>query len=260
MYKRLFSLIVALFTVTNTTYAQKAQWMPDPVLRKAVHQQLEIDTNTPLTKADMLELVVLDTPKLQIVEKISDLTGLEYAVNLEFLLLPQNRIKDLRPLANLKKLTLLDLGVNAISDVSPLAGLVRLEILGLWSNQIVDVSPLAGLVNLKDLSLAHNQIKDFSPLAGLVNLEGLVINGNLAGDISAIPTLKLTEFVYDESCNLEGIPVSARIENRDYPSIFSAWANIINLPSLSWDERLAYHDLRFTGLRYGLRWRETLRV
>ena len=255
MHKRFFSLIIALFITINIAHAQ--DWMPDPILRKAVRQQLRIDTNIPLTKTDMLELVVLDTPKLQIAEKISDLTGLEYAINLELLLLPQNRIKDIRPLANLKKLTLLDLGVNAISDVSPLAGLVRLEILGLWSNQIIDVSPLAGLVNLKDLSLAHNHIKDFSPLAGLVNLEGLVINGNLAGDISAIPTLKLTEFVYDESCNLEGIPVSARIENRDYPSIFSAWANIINLPSLSWDERLAYHDLRFTGLRYGLQWRAT---
>ena len=186
-----------------------------------------------------------------------DLTGLERFENLESLSAPINRLQDIHPLANLMKLTFLDLGGNAISDVSPLAGLVRLEVLRLWRNQIVDVSPLAGLVNLKELWLNSNQIEDFSPLAGLVNLEKLIINGNLAGDISAIPTSKLIEFIHDESCNLEGIPVYDRIENRDYPSIFSPWANIINLPSLSWNERLAYHDLRFAGLRFGVQWRAT---
>ena len=258
MYKKLFLLIIALFVVINAAYAEDAEeWMPDSVLRKAVRQELKIDADTPLTKADMLELVALDILRLQITEKISHLTGLEYALNLEVLLLPKNRIQDLRPLANLTNLTFLDLGGNAISDISPLAELAGLQVLGLWSNQIVDISPLARLVNLKDLSLTDNQIEDFSPLAGLVKLEVLSISGNLAGDISAIPTSKLIEFVYDESCNLEGIPVSDRIENREYPSIFSAWQNIINLPSLSWDERLAYHDLRLTGLRYGLQWRAT---
>ena len=257
MYKRLFSLIVALLIGINIVYAQETHWMPDPILQKAVRQQLEIDTNIPLTKADMLRLVSLNILELQITEKISDLTGLEYAVNLEFLAVVGNHVQNLRPLANLTELTFLDLGGNAISGVSPLVGLVHLEVLRLWSNQIVDVSPLTGLVNLKELWLNSNQIEDFSPLAGLVNLEKLIINGNLAGDFSAIPTSGLIEFVHDESCNLESVPVSDRIENRDYPSIFSAWQNIINLPSLSWDERLAYHDLRFSGLRFGVQWRTT---
>ena len=254
MYKRLFSLIIILFIVINAAYAQDPQWMPDPILRKAVRQQLEIDTDTPLTKADILELVALDTARLQIAKKISNLTGLEYAVNLEFLILPQNHIQDIRPLTDLTKLTFLDLGGNAISDISPLAELVRLEVLRLWRNQIVDVSPLAELVNLNELWLNSNQIVDFSPLAGLVNLEKLIISDNLAGDFPAIPTSKLIEFIYDESCNLEGIPVSERIENRDYPSIFSAWHNIINLPRLSWNERLAYHSLpeNFTWQHLGL--------
>ncbi len=257
MYKRLFSLIVALLIGINIVYAQETHWMPDPILQKAVRQQLGMDADSPLTKADMLRLASLNTLELQITEKISDLTGLEYAVNLEFLAVVGNHVQDLHPLANLAKLTFLDLGGNAISDVSPLVGLVHLEVLRLWRNQIVDVSPLTGLVNLKELWLNSNQIEDFSPLAGLVNLEKLIINGNLAGDFSAIPTSRLIEFVHDESCNLESVPVSDRIENRDYPSIFSAWQNIINLPSLSWDERLAYHDLRFSGLRFGVQWRAT---
>ena len=171
MYKRLFSFMIALLIVINAAYAQESQWMPDPILQKAVRQQLGMDADSPLTKADMLRLASLNTLELQITEKISDLTGLEYAINLEFLAVVGNHVQDFHSLANLTKLTFLDLGGNAISDVSPLVGLVHLEVLRLWSNQIVDVSPLTGLVNLKELWLNSNQIEDFSPLAGLVNLE-----------------------------------------------------------------------------------------
>ena len=253
MYKRLFSLIVALFIAINIAYAQGLDWIPDPNLRKAVREEIGVPEGAPIAAEDIEKVVRLNAESMDIM----DLTGLERFENLESLSAPINRLQDIHPLANLMKLTFLDLGGNAISDVSPLAGLVRLEVLRLWRNQIVDVSPLAGLVNLKELWLNSNQIEDFSPLAGLVNLEKLIINGNLAGDISAIPTSKLIEFIHDESCNLEGIPVYDRIENRDYPSIFSPWANIINLPSLSWNERLAYHDLRFAGLRFGVQWRAT---
>ena len=252
--RKLCIVAIILYCFSVATFAQEEDWMPDVNLREAVRQKLEIDTNTPLTEADMLELVALDTSRLQITGKISDLTGLEYAINLEVLLLPQNRIQDVRPLASLTKLTFLDLGGNAISDVSPLVGLVNLEVLGLWSNQIVDVSPLAGLVNLKDLSLTNNQIEDFSPLAGLVNLEVLTVIGNSTGDISVIPASKLKELGYDSVCDLPGVPIRERVENREYPSIFSAWENIINLPERSWNERIAYHDLRWNSLLFGLLW------
>ena len=60
MYKRLFSLMIVLFITIDIAYAQESQWMPDPILRKAVRQRLELDVDTPLTKADMLRLGVLD--------------------------------------------------------------------------------------------------------------------------------------------------------------------------------------------------------
>ena len=251
--RRLCVILFIAFYFSSTLFAQEEHWMPDPALRQAVRDKLGIPADSPLTQTHLQSLTNLEA----INKGIVDLTGLEHATDLQALILIGNNIHDLSPLSGLSELVFLDLGVNVISDVSPLAGLVRLEVLRLWRNQIVDVSPLARLLNLKELMLNSNQIVDFSPLARLVNLEKLIINGNLAGDIPAISTLKLTEFVYDESCNLEGIPVSDRIENREYPSIFSAWANIINLPSLSWNERLAYHDLRFAGLRFGVHWRET---
>ena len=147
---------------------------------------------------------------------------------------------------------------NQISDLSPLAGLVNLEELRLGRNQIREVSPLAGLVNLKVLSLSFNQIVDLSPLAGLPNLENLEIQGNEDNKVlSTLPRSKLMQFGYDETCDLPGVPISERIENREYPSIFSAWGNIINLPNLSWKESLAYHDEHWGSLLFGLQWLPT---
>lgn len=86
--------------------------MPDPNLRKAIRQKLEIDTDTPLTKADMLELRRLDASRFN----ITNLTGLEHAINLEFLIVAQNKIQDIRPLANLTKLTFIDAWGDALLD------------------------------------------------------------------------------------------------------------------------------------------------
>ena len=152
----------------------------------------------------------------------------------------------------------MNLGGNQISDLRPLAGLTHLETLGLWSNQIKDVSPLAGLVNLRELLLSSNPISDISPLAGLENLENLEIsNTNTKGVLSTIPISKLIQFGYDETCDLEGVPISERVESRKYPSVATLFGNIINLPHLSWKERLAYHDLYGSGQLLDLTWLPT---
>ena len=246
------------------------EWMPDPNLRKAVRLQLEIDVDTPLTKADMAQLINLDTNRLQVNDKIRTLKGLEYAVNLKLLIVAQNRIQDLRPLANLTKLTFLDLGGNAISDISPLAGLVNLEALGLWSNQIVDVSPLAGLVNLKDVALQDNQIADISPLIALTSLRELNIANNVIIDLSPLTELTSIEELHSDGnpgsvaleCELTRPSVIPRIEDREYPSVFGSWSAVRNrppiLPSFPWsseDQPIAYFDLYFCcpetlGLQY----------
>ena len=244
--------ITVLFLVLFfTSLVSAEEWIPDPILRMAVRQELEIDPNTPLTKADMLQLVRLNPTRVKITEEISDLTGLEHAVNLHSLILSRHRVQDLRPIVNLTQLRYLTFGRGPISDITPLAGLVNLETLTIWGNQIVDVSPLANLVNLRVLKLAFNQIEDFSPLAGLVNLEWLEIQGNRSSDISAIPTSKLTEFAYDETCSVPGIPFADRIENREYPSVFGSWAYVLNKPPViprpetSEITPMAYFDLHF---------------
>ena len=257
MPKRFFWFIFILFITVNIAYAQELEWMPDPALREAVREKLGIPADSPLTQA----YVKLHLTSLQAINKgVVDLTGLEHATDLQFLVLPKNKIRDLSPLSGLTGLVFLDLGDNEISDLSPLAGLVNLELLGLSGNQIVDISPLSGLVNLKELWLIANQIFDLSPLVGLENLEDLRIRANADKVVFTLPLSKLMQFGYDETCDLAGPPISERVENRDYPSIFAAFGgagSITNLPELSLQEGWAYHDLHWNSLLFDMQWHPT---
>ena len=148
--------------------------IPDPNLRTAVREALHLPADALITQADMLRLVELPAER----RSITDLTGLEYALNLKILLLQGNRGANLAPLAGLTKLEHLALIGNSISDISPLASLTQLRRLALRGNLISDIRPLAGLTALTHLALQRNLISDVRPLGGLHNLERLEIQDN----------------------------------------------------------------------------------
>ena len=218
--------------------------IPDPNLMQMIRKELSIPNGIPLTQLQMQRLTGLNVPENQ----VSNLRGLEQAKNLMHLSCQGNSISDLSPLSNLTQLKGLYLGGNQISDITPLVGLIHLEFLHLWRNQIVDISPLAGLINLKDLLLEGNQIKDFTPLLGLTKLENLNVDDNF-GDVSPVLELDIASF---KVCDVHRSPILSRIENREYPSVFAAWANVINLSTLTESERLARHDLYFCCPMFGL--------
>ena len=218
----------------------ETQWMPDAALRQAVREKLAIPVDAPLTRAYLQQhLTGLDVRYKGIV----DLTGLEHATDLQALVLIGNKIHDISPLSGLMRLVFIDLGENQISNLRPLAALTRLETLHIWQNQIEDISPLASLVNLKKLLIENNDIRDFSAIDGLTHLEVLHKHGNFR--------------VCDD--DISRIAVEPRIKDRDYPSIFTAWAgySILNLPNLSPDEKLVYHDLFRSGPGFHLQWQPT---
>ena len=216
----------------------ETHWMPDTALREAVREKLGIPPDTPLTQAYLqLHLTSLNARDKGIV----DLTGLEHATDLQALVLIGNKIHDISPLSGLTKLSFLDLGGNRISDLRPLAALTLLETLQIWRNEIEDISPLAGLVNLKKLLIENNDIRDFSPLDRLTHLEVLDKHGNFG----------VCDYI-------SRVAVEPRIKDRDYPSVFSAWySDIPNLPNLSDDEKLIYHDLFWGGPGFHLQWHST---
>lgn len=81
---------------------------------------------------------------------VRNLSGLEYATELEWL----------------------DLDTNRISDVTPLGNLLRLKMLNLDSNEVFDISPLQGLLELRSLSLFNNQVADISALVANAEVPG----------------------------------------------------------------------------------------
>ena len=166
-----------------------------------------------------------------------------------------SEVSDLVPLAGLENLRELKLSNNRITDITPLAGLVNLELLILSNNPITDISPLKGLVNLKRLELSGHQIVDFTPLYGLAGIETLRLG--LAG--SGIPLdsevlQRLNPLDGPVVCEIARAPLHSRLENITYPSVFQACGDVINLPGLSWEEGIAYHDLFFCLQTFGWTW------
>ena len=223
--------------------------IPDPNLMQMIREELNVPNGIPLTQLQMQRLTGLNVPENQ----VSNLRGLERAKNLMYLSCQGNSISDLSPLSNLTQLKGLYLGGNHISDLTPLTRLIHLESLHLWWNQIVDISPLAGLINLKDLLLEGNQVEDFTPLLGLTKLENLNVSNN-PGNVSPVLELDVASF---NVCDMHRSPILSRIGNRSHPSVFAAWMNIINLPTLTESERLARHDLYFCCPMFGLGFVET---
>jgi transglutaminase-like putative cysteine protease len=177
-----FLLTIGLFIFPLSTAAQEVIHFPDLQLEAAVRRALDRPTGL-LTTADMALLKTLEAGRQNIV----DLSGLEYAVNLESLNLYQNSVEDLSPLGALTHLRVLNLGGNSIKDISALRGLTALEELDLSHNRLTNIDALQKMTRLRLLHLEGNDISTLTPLASLKSLEGLFLSGNL--DDRSVSTL-----------------------------------------------------------------------
>ena len=241
-FRQKITLSLLLYiALCSTAFAQTVD-IPDPNLRDAIRNALNLPGDVPITQADMRRLTKLE-PRWQGIQGITDLSGIEFATNLKHLDLAMNPISDFTPLANLAQLHTLWIWRCEISDITSLANLTGLKVLDLSHNRIVNVTPLANLTSLTDLILSYNRIVDVNPLAHLTNLERLYIEGNLIVDHSPLNGLSLTDFRHDEVCEMPNLPIQDRLANRNYPSIFSFWGAILNRPQLSTTEDAAMHDL-----------------
>ncbi len=181
--------------------------IPDTNLRAAIAEALGKSPNASITVEEMERLGRLVARN----KAIRDLTGLQFAINLDELILERNKISDISPIAGLinlrelrisdnpvsdfsplkglKNLTHLWLNDTPLSNLSPVVGLINLERLSLWRTNLSDLSPLAGLINLASLSITRGNITNLSPLAGLINMESIFVWGNPVSDISGLAKL-----------------------------------------------------------------------
>lgn len=162
--------------------------IPDPTLRKEIKRQLNLQDTDKITTANITGLKFISVWGEDVGEtaKVKDLTGLEYAVNLKNIELPDQAIKDLTPIKDLKKLTRLNVGRNPITNHEILANIKTLEILDIGGTQIKDLTPIKDLTNLKGLTLMENNIEDISLLKNLVNLTHLNLDTNKISNIEVI--------------------------------------------------------------------------
>ena len=146
--------------------------------------------------------------------KISDLSGLEYAVNLEglafysgdlseltsieplrglwklsYLTISGTDLTDISALENLTELSHLDLSFSGISDISVLKNKTELSKLNLSNTAISDVSALSDLSNIFSLSLANTDISDISALSNMTKLWELDLSSTKISDVSSLSGL-----------------------------------------------------------------------
>ena len=179
--------LTATQTISVTVNASLSEetWMPDANLRTAVRSALGLQTGKALTQQAMAGLTALSADN----SAISDISGLEYATQLQALGLNGNQISDISALSGLTSLTSLFMQNNSISDISALSGLTSLTSLYLPNNSISDISAVSGLTSLTNLVLDANSISDISAVSGLTSLTRLSLQNNSISDISAVSGL-----------------------------------------------------------------------
>ena len=188
--------------------------IPDPNLRAAIAEALGKNPNAPITAEEMEELEELKANT----GDIRDLTGLQFATNLNTLLLgdwnwkKKNQISDLAPIAGLINLRELWLDENPILDFSPLKGLKNLTKLVFRITPVSDLSPLAGLINLRTLYFnVSKNVSDLSPLAGLINLETMHFSDGNVSDLSPLAGLINLDDILIFSCPISNLSPLSRL-------------------------------------------------
>ena len=203
----------------------------DGGLRAALERSLGLTAGADITQLDLATLGVLSASGVG----ISDLSGLEHAVNLtrlelqnntisdvsalgslqslERLYLGGNEISDVSALGSLESLWLLDLNHNAISDVSALGSLESLVALWLFDNAITDVSALGSLESLVVLLLSRNAITDVSALGSLESLAWLWLNDNEITDVSALGSLETLTWLYLDNNMISDVSALGSLES-----------------------------------------------
>ena len=204
--------VLSLWLLVPAVVSAQVVEIPDPNLRAVLAEALNKAPGDAITRAEMETLVELRARS----RDITNLRGIEFAINLTELDLKYNNISDISPVASLTNLTELDLRSNNISDISAVASLTNLTGLDIQSNSISDISPVASLTNLDWLNFWDNSISDISAVASLTNLTVLYLGYNSISDISAVASLTNLESLYLGYNSISDISPLASLTNLLY--------------------------------------------
>ncbi|MFZ5979469.1 MAG: leucine-rich repeat domain-containing protein [Candidatus Zixiibacteriota bacterium] len=172
-------------------YTDETVTFSDAALEVVIRNAL-LKPSGDIYRSDLGELEVLTANS----SGVSNLTGLEYCVNLRQLYLADNSISDVGPLAELLNLYELNIQGNDITDIAPLGALVNLIILQLGNNTVGDIGALTTLTNLWLLSMDFAGLSSIQPLENMTSLEYLFFSGNSVTDISSLSACTSLKYLY----------------------------------------------------------------
>lgn len=182
----------------------------DAELKKAINAALEKDDTYNPTINDLVSLTRLDAANTE----ITDLTGLEYAVNLTILNLSTNDITDITPVQGLNSLTYLNLFSNDVQSLEPIKDLTNLTALNLGNNRnISDKSIIGNLTNLTTLILINTQTSDIAFLKDLTELTSLNISQNTITNITPLKNMEKLKALYAFGNNIQDISSLEPLKN-----------------------------------------------
>lgn len=187
--------------------------IPDDLLLAQIRLALDIDENTDITPELMLELTELDINASEDfsgeISGISDLTGLEYAENLEYLRFSYTEVTDLSPISNLENIWYLRFNNTQITDMSPLSNIKSLTYFNANTvTGVTDISPLAGNTELRTAILREvpfgnegmETIRNFTTIHRINMRDTGVTDITVLGELMAEGALlDLTPFAQEEN-------------------------------------------------------------
>ncbi len=178
--------------------------IPDPVLEEQLRYALGLSAGGPITDADLRNIRSLHLSY----SGITNLEGIQHAINLKEVDLSNTSIPDRTPLQALENLERLTYRYSDLTSIAWMSGFVHLKALDLQGNRIQDISALSGMTNLTNLVLWDNEIVDIAPLASMKKLNSLDLDGNRVQDISVLQTLyENGAFAGEGSIYLSGNPL-----------------------------------------------------
>ena len=213
-------------TASGTPFVDVVVVFPDAGLESAIREGLGLPSGD-IHKSDLFGMLELSAAE----KGISDLTGLEYCVNLDVLDLHGNSITGISALADLKRLTDLNLDDNSLTDIGPLAGHESLWRLSIRYNDITSLEPLAGLADLEYLLCSGNSIENLEPLSDLTSLFYFEALDNEISDISALSGLTFLSYIFLSINPVSDLGPLAGLTGLRY--VYADYASVSDLSPLS---------------------------
>lgn len=195
--------------------------IPDHRLLAQIRIILDIDDETDITPEMMLEITELNLNASDDfsgdISEIANLTGIEYALNLEYFRISYTAVTDLSPVSDLEKIEYFRINNTAITDISPIANYTNLTYFNANTvTGLTDISPLLGndslhTTILRDVPMGNEGLETIRtfPIIHRINIRDTGVT-----DISPLREMMENGALLDSTPGAQEVNGGARLDFR----------------------------------------------